>query len=246
MYVRFVRLQVREGSEAGFREFYEERVIPALDATDGCLFAGLLRPWRGSDHQSLTIWESPEHALSYERSGLYDALLREAEPMLSATTSWRVHLGNDPQETLDWERREIPPDGYTVADEGAAEDLETPMPSTFVRIVSIRVAEGRLEEFRSIWEETVAPAVRKQPGCRGILLAEGSNDPNEILSISLWDREESAVRYEMSGDFERLTYRLHDTFSRVRDWRMSFGPVEDELDGPDVEGYHFVTSRKLE
>src|SRR5262249_46972692 len=52
MYLRFVHLQVREGQEAAFTRFYQERAIPALAATEGCLFAGLLAPWRGESHQS--------------------------------------------------------------------------------------------------------------------------------------------------------------------------------------------------
>jgi heme-degrading monooxygenase HmoA len=245
-FVRFVRLQVREGREAELWTYYEERVIPALDATEGCLFAGLLRPWRGSDYQSLTIWQSAEHAHAYETKGHYHALLRGAEPYLSAATSWRVRLGSDPEETFDHERREIPPDEYTLGAGDGTESLAETHPSTYVRIVSIRVADGRLDEFRSIYEETVLPVVKKQPGCRGVLLAEGLASRGEILSISLWNREEDAVRYELSGEFERLTHRLSGTFSPLRDWGMSLGAGSDDpLGGTAVEGYHFVTARRL-
>ena len=101
MYLRFVRLILRESVEAKFAEFYRARVIPALEATDGCLFAGLLTPWRGEAHQSLTLWESPEQARAYEASPLYQRLLREAEPFLSKKTEWRVRLGKDPLATID-------------------------------------------------------------------------------------------------------------------------------------------------
>lgn len=246
MFVRFVRLQVREGAAGDFKTFYEEKVIPALQATDGCLFAGLLQPWQGQDHQSFTIWESPDHARAYEESGLYHSLLRGAEPMLSSSTSWQVRLGSDPEETLDRERREIPPEGYTVEVGDGTEGLDAPQPSTYVRIVSIRVAEGRLADFRAVYEKNVLPVLKERPGCRGAFLAEGIGERNEFLSISLWDREESAVRYEMSGEFDRLTYTLQDMFSRVHEWRMSLdSPGEGALDAPDVEGYHFVTARKL-
>jgi len=86
MYLRFVRLSVREGEEAKFAKFYRDRVIAELESTPGCRFAGLLRPWRGSEHRSLTIWDSPEAAEAYEKSGLYHRLLRESEAMLDSTT----------------------------------------------------------------------------------------------------------------------------------------------------------------
>ncbi|MDX1630602.1 MAG: antibiotic biosynthesis monooxygenase [Thermoanaerobaculia bacterium] len=247
MFIRFVRLKVKEESVADFRTFYEERVIPALDKTKGCLFAGLLEPWRGEeDHRSLTIWESADAVRDYEESGLYHSLLRGAEPMLSDSTSWRVRLVSDPEETADMDRREIPPEGYSVEAGGGEEGLEGAAPSVYVRIVSIRTEEGRVRDFLDIYEEHVLPALREQPGCRGVFLAEGVADENEILSISLWDREEDAVRYEMSGEFERLTYRLEETFSRLRDWRLSLeSTAEGEIATPDVEGYHLVAARRL-
>ena len=70
MYLRFIRLVVREGAESGFQSFYRERVIPALSETLGCLFAGLLTPWRSDEHRSLTLWRSPDDARAY---GPFDA-----------------------------------------------------------------------------------------------------------------------------------------------------------------------------
>ena len=78
MYLRFVHLRVREGQEGAFTRFYQERAIPALAVTEGCLFAGLLAPWRGESHQSLTIWRTAEHAAAYEERGVYRRLLAEA------------------------------------------------------------------------------------------------------------------------------------------------------------------------
>ena len=45
MYLRFIHLHVRDGQEAAFARFYEASVIPALAATPGCLYAGLLAEW---------------------------------------------------------------------------------------------------------------------------------------------------------------------------------------------------------
>src|SRR6188508_3042428 len=112
MYLRFVRLRVRDGQEAAFTAFYQQRVIPALGATDGCLFVGLLAPWRSEVHQSLTIWASAEQALAYEEGGLYHQLLAEASSMLADTAEWRVRLARDPMETIDPSRREPQSEGY--------------------------------------------------------------------------------------------------------------------------------------
>src|SRR5262245_16886631 len=108
MYLRIVQLRVREGQEAAFARFYEERVIPLLAATEGCLYAGLLAPWRGDAHQSLTIWASPAHAAAYAGRGLYHQLLAESAPMLADRSEWRMRGASDPLETADPARVEPP------------------------------------------------------------------------------------------------------------------------------------------
>lgn len=246
MYLRLVRLQVREGAEAKFVAFYRERVLPALEATPGCLYAGLLGPWRGSDHQSLTVWRTAAEAEAYEASGLYHRLLRESEKMLAATTRWRVRTAKDPLETIDGDRREIPPEGYVV-EAGDAEEALAGDGRIYVRIVSLRVAPARHDEFVERYRERVMPAVRALDGCRGVVLAEGAEDRGNVLSLSFWAREEDAVRYELSGEFERLTAELQDTFSPVYTWQVVLGEGADRRkQAPKVSGYHVVQGRKLD
>ncbi|MCB1009444.1 MAG: antibiotic biosynthesis monooxygenase [Acidobacteria bacterium] len=247
MFLRIVRLRVREGQEAAFTSFYQERVIPALAGTDGCLYAGLLAPWRGEGHQSLTIWESIDRAHAYEDSGLYHRLLAEAAPYLSERTEWRVRLSRDPLETSDPSRREIAAEEYKVeADEGSGA-LENDGRAPFVRIVDLRVDPDRRDEFVSIYTGEVMPALRAQKGCRGVFLAEGAADLKSMLSITLWNREEDAMRYEMGGEFERLTARLKTTFSPLYDWRVSLGgPAEPGSSGLKVSSYQLVRGRRLD
>ncbi len=247
MYLRFVRLIVREGAEAKLAEFYRERVIPALRATDGCRFAGLLAPWRGDAHRSLTIWETPGQALAYEESGLYQSLLRGAEPFLSGATEWRFRLAKDPLATIDPANREIPAEGYRVEAGEAAADLPLTGGSVFVRILSVRVEPERLSEFVELYSQHVIPAVQRQQGCRGVLLAEGAERPDGVLSISLWDREEDAVRYESSGEPERLTGKLKATFSALYDWKLTLLEGRDpRADAPKVASYHLVQGQRLD
>jgi heme-degrading monooxygenase HmoA len=244
MYLRFIRLHLREGSEPAFRKFYAERVQPALASTPGCLFAGLLAPWRGEDHRSLTLWRSAEDALAYENGGLYHQLLRECEPMLSSRTVWRARLVDDGGGDGPTVVREIPPEGYAL-DAGDASGLERPGRSLYVRIVEVRAASERQAEFVSLYREKVLPALQSFTGCLGAFLAEGARNPNELLSISVWDREESATRYEMSGEFERLTAQVQSTFSPLRQWQITLREGGDSQAAPGVETYHLVHGRRL-
>ncbi len=243
MYLRFVRLHLREGAEPAFRKFYTERVQPALAEMEGCLFAGLLAPWNSEEHRSLTLWSSPANAQAYEESGLYHQLLRECEPYLSNRTVWRVRLGDATQsgETV----REIPPEGYEVAGGGAEQSLERAGRSLYVRIVSVQVASERRSEFEALYRGTILPAVAAFAGCRGAFLAASARDPNEMLSITVWDREENATRYEMSGEFERLTERARATFSPLRQWQLTLRDGDERQAAPDVSTYHLVAARRL-
>ena len=245
MFLRILQLRVREGQEAAFTRFYQERVIPAMAATDGCRYAGLLAPWRGEAYQSLTIWDSEQKVRAYEEGGAYHPLLAEAAPFLSDRSEWRVRLARDPLETADPARREPPSDRYRIeADEGSAARDAGGRP-LFVRIVAIRVAPGRLADFAAIYKEEVIPALKSVRGCRGVFLAEGSDDPGEALSITFWNREEDAVRYEMSGEFERLTARLQSTFSPVYDWRTNLDGAGSSAGRPEVSSYQIVRGRRL-
>ena len=64
----------------------------------------------------------------------------------------------------------------------------------------------------------------------------------------MWSREEDAVRYGLSGEFERLTIRLKDTFSDLYQWNVALSgepPPASAGREPDVEGYQLIVGRKL-
>jgi heme-degrading monooxygenase HmoA len=249
MFVRFVRLRVSEGREGEFAAWYRARVIPALSGVQGCVFAGLLTPWRSEDHRSLTIWRNSSAANAYERSGLYHELLREAEPLLASGTEWKVRLSRDSSGLNDAEIREIPPDGFVIdAGDGAASRLGRELDTAFVRFVSVRVAPDRIGEFVSAYSNHILPTLRLQPGFRGGLLAEDCAGDGACLSITLWDREEDATRYEMSGAFAELVDDVKDTFSPVYTWQRALagaGERDPRLAAPKVSSYQLVMGRRL-
>lgn len=247
MFLRFVRLDVREGSEAAFQRFHREQVLPALQRVEGCLFAGLLAPWREEAHRSITLWRSADDARAYEESGLYRDLLREAEPFLSERTVWRVRLAEDPLETAGPPERDIRPDGYRL-DAGALPDTLDPLSRrAHVRMVAAHVRQDRRAEFLALYRDAVQPALHEAPGCLGAFLAAGARDPDEMISITFWEREEAAVRYELSGEYDRLTRRLEATFSPRVGWQLTLGEGEAERrNAPRVTSFQLAHGRRLD
>mgnify|MGYP001061602438 CR=1 FL=1 len=250
MYLRVVRAKVREGCLWQFREYYESRIVPALAKTEGCLFAALLRPAAKSDPSScdsLTLWESAAHADAYVESGLYDELLDGADPFLTAVTEWKADLSRlQPAQRPTLPDPDVDTYPVEVAREAPADDASQAL---FLRIVDHRVEPARFEELRKTYEEVVAPALLETPGCLAAYLVEGQRGKSQALSLTLWDDEASAVRYETSGQFDALATLIRPFLSGLYQWRLSLTAAGEErgLRGVDldVSGFHVVAGRRL-
>ena len=253
MHMRFVRLKIKEDKVWDARKFYEERVFPQLEQTDGCLFASLLQGTiHGDDYISMTVWTSAEAAEEYEHGGLFDRLLDESDELLQEAEEWATDLpgagdavvftGIEP-EVESW-------DVTGTADDRGLEQVG--QGRVFVRMVAVRLRRGAFAEFERIFEKEVRPALAETSGCLGAFLVAGAGDRDQtrVLSVTMWTREEDAVRYRLSGEFERLTLRLKDTFSDLYQWSVALSGDSDSTPisssrGLEVEGYQLVVGRKL-
>jgi heme-degrading monooxygenase HmoA len=252
MYIRFVRLKIQPERVWDFGQFYKVRSIPALKGVDGCHYATLLRGRRSPDEcVSMTIWESRKHADAYEEGGLYQQLLTECEPYLAESVEWKVELV-DGLPTAP-EAVQKPPEvaGHEVA--ASKDDFDTDtenLSRLHVRIVTIKVQAGKFEELKKRYTEFSVPAMNTIEGCRHAFLVEGMGDRNQALSITIWDNEAAATRYEMSGAFDDLTRKLRNTFSELYTWRLASqsagkGRKEITADDLDVATYKVVAGEKF-
>jgi heme-degrading monooxygenase HmoA len=250
MFMRFVRFKVKEGKHWDFAHFYEDRVIPAMQETDGCLFASLLQPSGEEDESvSMTMWRSRELAEEYEKSGLYDQLLDESDEFLAEASEWRVRLAGDPGGT-------VPPlqdpeiEAYPVEVAGFSNGADTfSSRGIYLRIVAARVEAGKFADLKERFNDEIKPELLKTKGCRAVFLVEGIEARSRALSVTVWDSEEDAVRYEMSGSFDELTAKVSEFFSGLYQWKLSLASEGEgeTVSGKDldVRGYQLVTGRRL-
>ena len=250
MYLRFVHIRVKRERMAEYRRFYDRRIITALQDTEGCLFASLLETTSQDDEcVSLTLWSSPEAAEAYESSGLYDELLDESDEYLAEASEWRAQLTGDPgghvQRLQEPEVEAFPVEIAALEDPVAGDSP----PQLFLRIVAVRVDPGRFEELRERYNTEVVPELLATPGCRAVFLVESLRAHARALSVTVWDSEDHALRYEMSGAFDKLTARLAPYFSGLYQWKLSLAPARegDTVSGRDldVSGFRLVTGRRL-
>jgi len=250
MYMRVVRLNIDADRVWELQEFYRDRLLPVLKDTEGCLFASLLQPLgRDQDWISLTLWDAQDRADRYANSGEYARLVEEVESYLAGSTEWRARLAGDRGAQP---RASTGPvvEAYASNSPGGAEELRELAPAgLYLRIVALRVAEGRFDDLRRRYEEVVVPALYSTTGCRAAFLVEGVQLHARALSVTIWDNEDAAIRYELSGEFDRLTRVLREFFSGLYQWKLSLGAARDGegMTGSDldVSGYRVVTGAVL-
>jgi len=248
MYMRFVELKIEPDRIDDFESLYEHRISPALHNTPGCLFAGLMHR-RGPTEEciSMTLWESPEDARRYEESGLFETLLREADPMIADSAEWRIRLSSDL--TLEYGPvKEAPVVTASSVRSASAPGVPTDVEAheTYLRIVSAKLKRGTFDNLARVYEERIVPALREVEGCRYACLVRGMQEEDSALSITLWDSQSRAEAYEESGRFAELTMLIRPMLSELLQWKMALGTKKRDRtttsDDLSVEGYHVVTS----
>ncbi|MEN8223476.1 MAG: antibiotic biosynthesis monooxygenase [Acidobacteriota bacterium] len=96
MYVRILSHKLQKGKLKEFENLYKTEVIPALQQTDGCLYAYLMEDLqKGEEVISVTIWESSKAAEEYEKSGIFNSLTDRIKHTFSRLYQWKMELAKE-------------------------------------------------------------------------------------------------------------------------------------------------------
>ena len=223
MYMRLLQIMVNPDFEMQFHHFYKHTVIPSLQKTEGLRFVNLIKDsTQPGQFLSLTLWEELQQAEQYIKSDLYKRLSEEITPFLLQSNEWKIQLTDDLE--LEYKPIEERPRSkeYVVA---VQTDLSTPElkggHDLFVRIVSVKIQEGKVEEFISIYSSEILPTLKNTKGCLYAFLSENLKETDDFLSVSIWSSKVYANEYESSGAFEELTKKIKHTFSHFYLWKMA-------------------------
>jgi quinol monooxygenase YgiN len=249
--MRFLYLKINPEYQSLLAPFYNKMVIPELQKTEGCLFAGLVKSSESrSDYVSATLWRSRQQAEAYDNGPSYKKLMEQVRPYLAESTEWKVHLSDDLELQYDSVTEEPISRGYKVtaeqapADTGMVDDRDL-----YVRLVSIIIQPGKLEEFRKIYMKEIVPALQNYRGCRYIYLSESMQEENEVVSITVWDSKIDAENYENSGKFGELVDKVKHTFSHFYQWKVELAKEhKGELKTSDdmkVDYYRMVSGKRF-
>ncbi len=225
MYMRFARLSVKPERRADLREFFAKEVEPKLRLLPGCLCAGMFNDYMSMQNViSLTLWQSAADAATYESTG-YPELLQSIADYLVTPIEWKVQLTHDL--TVEFGPVDAKPEVeiFTVV-EGSAETVPFEISELYLRFVSATVRNGHFNMLRSVYTSEVIPILRKQSGFRYAFLAESTVQINESLSVTMWEDEQAAYRYEQSGQFTKAVSLVRPVLSDFQQWRLALDAFE--------------------
>ena len=250
MFMRLVQLNVEMQMVDNFRETYNNDIINRLQEMPGCRFVGLIESGtEESEFISLTLWDTQEHAESYEKSGVYDELLGKLKPFLQNSSEWKVQLS----ENLELEYKPVAEEPvikkYSVQTQPDLSTTENIDSRLYVRIVSLSIQDGKEDEFRRIYSNEIIPALVATKGCRYAYLTQSVQDENGFISVTIWDSKNDAELYESSGKFKELVDKVAHTFSQFYRWKMAlendYNANIKTTEDMKVESYNLVTGKNF-
>jgi len=249
--MRLVQAKFKPDSLPHIQKTYEEKIIPQLQKTQGCLCACLIQSEHNKNEGlSLTLWDSQTDAETYDKSGLFLELFGKIKPYLSDSSEWKIQLSED----MKLEYQPVPDEpivkSFTTT---AHSDKQIPDHDTtslmYLRISSAKIQPDKMEEFRKIYVEEIIPVLQTVSGCRYAFLTENVEKENEAISITIWDSKQAAIEYETSRLFEKLSDKAKHTFSGLYQWKLALerehpAKVKTSED-LTVETYNVVTGKNF-
>ncbi len=251
MYMRIVEAEARHGKAPALESVYEEFVLPNLEASEGCLFGGLLQSVDQLNmYVSLTLWESEEKLRDYVEKGGYEKNLEKVKSFLESGSEWKIQLSK--KDVLEYGPVKQTPvvKSYPVVSDMQLLSDRVASNKSYLRVLSLKINPGLEKEFKKIYTEEIQPELKKTSGCRYSFLVDNTDHDNEMISITLWDDLESIKVYENQGKFSRLLGKVKKTLAEMYQWKMTLdnhpGSARSATSmDTDISKFTFVTGKKF-
>ncbi|MGK7370351.1 MAG: antibiotic biosynthesis monooxygenase [Candidatus Halalkalibacterium sp. M3_1C_030] len=251
MYLRLVEVTVRRDDEAKMETVYSDLIIPVLEETKGCVFAGLLKNLEHTKmYISLTIWDSENSAEEYVSSGRYEINVDQVRPLLEDRSEWKIQLSRDNMIEYTPVSNDLVVRSYPVTDSEKPLTEQVSNENSYLRIISHKVKEGSQNEFTDIYNTEILPDLKHIEGCKYAFLVDNSDNEGEMLSFSIWDSLEHVKRYEEEGEFEDFLSKVSHTLGDLYQWKMALSDnssTSKTITSQDIgiDKYTLITGKKF-
>lgn len=227
MLMRLVEMRLKPGMLDEFETIYRNKIISELEGTPGCLFAGLLQSINETNQLvSLTLWKSKEQVQNYVNSGAFQQNLDLATPFMEESSEWKIQLTKEDILNYEAVKQEPVIKSYPVAADTESVPEEMPTGKKYLRVLSLKLMQGKEEEFKKIYQNNIQPALENVKGCRYSFLIDNSDENREMLSFTIWDDLQSVELYEQQGKFKSLLKKVQHTLAELYQWKMSLENTE--------------------
>src|SRR6056297_255662 len=250
MFIRLVEAGVRTNDTAKLENIYRELIIPVLEDTNGCIFAGLLKNLeQPKQYISLTIWNTENTAGDYVESGAFDKNVNRIRPLLEDSAEWKIQLSRD--NMIEYSPVSSSPvvKSYPVEEEENPITDEVSRGSSHLRIISFKVKEGARKEFSEIFNSDILPELKDVEGCKYAFLVDNSDNDGEMLSISIWDSMDHVNQYEEEGIAEEFMNMVSHTLGDLYQWKMALDnqTSSNTFTSQDIgiDKYTLITGKKF-
>ena len=195
MYVQMIWGRARLGSWEGLRQLYVDKVIPLTMGMPGLQGREF---WRGtSDPDEMvfwSVWESLRDLRNYEVSDQRRELAQEAD-------EYFYPMAYPSGET--WIKQfEI----VSATGEGSTNDGE------LVMMAWGKLRMGSWGQYEQFFRDRVEPTTGKVSGLRERRLLRSTEDPDEGISLSVWDSEKDLLDYERGTLRQELAQDLEGLY----------------------------------
>lgn len=250
MFLRLVEASVRNDDTQKVEYVYAEIIIPVLEDTKGCIFAGLLKNLeQPKQYISFTIWESENAAGDYVASGTFEKNVDQVRPLLEDSTEWKIQLSRDNMIEYSPVSNNPVVKSYPVEEEENPITDEVSKGSSHLRIISFKVKEGARKEFSDIFNSDILPELKAVEGCKYAFLVDNSDNDGEMLSISIWDSMDHVNQYEEEGIAEEFVNKVSHTLGDLYQWKMALDnqTSSNTFTSQDigVDKYTLITGKKF-
>ena len=205
MYIRLVWRSLRPGHWEEFKSYFQDRYVPGTSDTKGLQRRQLLRSTENPDEGiSLSFWDTLEDLLSYERSPVRQELahgLEEFYPALAYPMGdyWVKH--------------------FEAISSSAHMEVQE-VSGKYIRMVWGKLRPGSWEEYERHYHERVAGSTTAK-GLQERQLLRSTEDPDEGISVGIWDTVDDLLNYERS-EFRQSLVKEVEHLYRGDHWVKHF------------------------
>lgn len=251
MYMRIVETNIKNEKSTWLEKVYNERILPSLQETPGCLFAGLMNSIDSSNkYLSLTIWRSEKDAENYANSGDFTKNIERISPVLEESVEWKIRLSKS--DILEYEPVAVNPvvKSYPISGDNDPISDAMPVSNNYMRVLSLTLKPQYSDEFTQIYKENILPELEKVKGCKYAFLIEDSGKSNEVLSFTIWDNLDSILEYETNGRFHSFLESIRHTLGELYQWKMSLEENRDSKktvtsQDANIKTFTLITGKKF-